>query len=242
MVKMIPTKPMVVETFAEYPPLGRFAVTDMHQTVAVGVIKSVDNIDPEPYFSLADCEQLYGQFVNRYKFNDVDACTSVACTSAYLRCSCFWFHRVQHIPTIPMIFELTFLQLTDNKLDNLNITGNLGYQLNNFHHLKQLEQKLGSRDFLVEFARKVGIEGALQFLDDPKMGLDEVNGKYQPRGGNMVNMHKYYSSLQVAPNNLIDFILGISRGNTKVLVKPVEKSNVNEVYTANVIYKEVLSD
>ncbi|WVZ89526.1 hypothetical protein U9M48_035913 [Paspalum notatum var. saurae] len=42
MVKMVPTKPMVVETFSEYPPLGRFAVRDMRQTVAVGVIKSVD--------------------------------------------------------------------------------------------------------------------------------------------------------------------------------------------------------
>ncbi|OIT28594.1 elongation factor 1-alpha [Nicotiana attenuata] len=46
MVKMMPTKPMVVETFAEYPPLGRFAVRDMRQTVAVGVIKSVDKKDP----------------------------------------------------------------------------------------------------------------------------------------------------------------------------------------------------
>ncbi|MED6180090.1 Elongation factor 1-alpha [Stylosanthes scabra] len=45
MVKMIPTKPMVVETFAEYPPLGRFAVRDMRQTVAVGVIKSVEKKD-----------------------------------------------------------------------------------------------------------------------------------------------------------------------------------------------------
>jgi elongation factor 1-alpha len=41
MVKLIPTKPMTVETFAEYPPLGRFAVRDMRQTVAVGVIKEV---------------------------------------------------------------------------------------------------------------------------------------------------------------------------------------------------------
>ncbi|MCD7459648.1 hypothetical protein HAX54_041565 [Datura stramonium] len=44
--KMIPTKPMVVETFAEYPPLGRFAVRDMRQTVAVGVVKNVDKKDP----------------------------------------------------------------------------------------------------------------------------------------------------------------------------------------------------
>ncbi|VAH41589.1 unnamed protein product [Triticum turgidum subsp. durum] len=45
-VKMIPTKPMVVETFAQYPPLGRFAVRDMRQTVAVGVIKAVEKKDP----------------------------------------------------------------------------------------------------------------------------------------------------------------------------------------------------
>ncbi|KAG4379137.1 hypothetical protein GLYMA_17G186600v4 [Glycine max] len=45
-VKMIPTKPMVVETFSEYPPLGRFAVRDMRQTVAVGVIKNVEKKDP----------------------------------------------------------------------------------------------------------------------------------------------------------------------------------------------------
>jgi len=37
-----PTKPMVVETFKKYAPLGRFAVRDMKQTVAVGVIKSVE--------------------------------------------------------------------------------------------------------------------------------------------------------------------------------------------------------
>ena len=42
MVRMIPSKPMCVEKFAEYPPLGRFAVRDMRQTVAVGVIKDVE--------------------------------------------------------------------------------------------------------------------------------------------------------------------------------------------------------
>jgi len=41
MVKLIPSKPLCVETFTEYPPLGRFAVRDMRQTVAVGVIKEV---------------------------------------------------------------------------------------------------------------------------------------------------------------------------------------------------------
>jgi len=41
-VKMIPSKPMCVESYMEYPPLGRFAVRDMRQTVAVGVIKAVN--------------------------------------------------------------------------------------------------------------------------------------------------------------------------------------------------------
>jgi len=39
-VKMVPSKPMCVESFADYAPLGRFAVRDMRQTVAVGVIKA----------------------------------------------------------------------------------------------------------------------------------------------------------------------------------------------------------
>ena len=38
-VRLTPSKPMVVEAFSEFPPLGRFAVRDMKQTVAVGVIK-----------------------------------------------------------------------------------------------------------------------------------------------------------------------------------------------------------
>ena len=40
-VEMIPSKPMCVEAFSVYPPLGRFAVRDMRKTVAVGVIKMV---------------------------------------------------------------------------------------------------------------------------------------------------------------------------------------------------------
>jgi len=42
MINLVPSKPMCVESFADYPPLGRFAVRDMRQTVAVGIIKSVD--------------------------------------------------------------------------------------------------------------------------------------------------------------------------------------------------------
>jgi len=44
-VKLVSQKPMCVETYTEYPPLGRFAVRDMRQTVAVGVIKSVEKTD-----------------------------------------------------------------------------------------------------------------------------------------------------------------------------------------------------
>merc|ERR1712133_231508 len=44
-VKMTPSKPMCVEAFSAYPPLGRFAVRDMRQTVAVGVIKAVEKSD-----------------------------------------------------------------------------------------------------------------------------------------------------------------------------------------------------
>jgi elongation factor 1-alpha len=40
-VNLVPSKPMCVEAFSDFPPLGRFAVRDMRQTVAVGVIKSV---------------------------------------------------------------------------------------------------------------------------------------------------------------------------------------------------------
>lgn len=42
MVLMVPQKPMCVEEFSKYAPLGRFAVRDMRQTVAVGVIKKVE--------------------------------------------------------------------------------------------------------------------------------------------------------------------------------------------------------
>jgi len=45
MVRMIPSKPMCVEKFSVYAPLGRFAVRDMKQTVAVGVIKETTKKD-----------------------------------------------------------------------------------------------------------------------------------------------------------------------------------------------------
>ncbi|KAF6099756.1 hypothetical protein HJG60_011494 [Phyllostomus discolor] len=41
-IDIVPSKPMCVESFSDYPPLGHFAVCDMRQTVAVVVIKAVD--------------------------------------------------------------------------------------------------------------------------------------------------------------------------------------------------------
>jgi len=46
LVEMIPSKPMCVETYKDYPPLGRFAVRDMRKTVAVGIIKENTRADP----------------------------------------------------------------------------------------------------------------------------------------------------------------------------------------------------
>jgi len=43
--EMVPSKPMCVEAFSKYAPLGRFAVRDMRKTVAVGVIKVVRRAD-----------------------------------------------------------------------------------------------------------------------------------------------------------------------------------------------------
>lgn len=44
LVQMVPQKELCVETFAEYPPLGRFAVRDMSRTAAVGIVKSVEKV------------------------------------------------------------------------------------------------------------------------------------------------------------------------------------------------------
>merc|ERR1719436_1359254 len=50
MVALTPTKPMCLEAYGEFAPLGRFAVRDMRCTVAVGIVKKVQKKDegPEP--------------------------------------------------------------------------------------------------------------------------------------------------------------------------------------------------
>jgi elongation factor 1-alpha len=39
--KLVPLKPMVIESYKEFPQLGRFAVRDMGMTVAVGIVQKV---------------------------------------------------------------------------------------------------------------------------------------------------------------------------------------------------------
>uniref|UniRef100_H0XU00 GTP-eEF1A C-terminal domain-containing protein n=1 Tax=Otolemur garnettii TaxID=30611 RepID=H0XU00_OTOGA len=41
-IDMVPGKPMCVESFSDYTPLGHFTIGDTRQSVAVGVIKVVD--------------------------------------------------------------------------------------------------------------------------------------------------------------------------------------------------------
>jgi len=40
-----PTKPMCVESFKQYAPLGRFSMRDMRRTVAIGVVKTVKHVE-----------------------------------------------------------------------------------------------------------------------------------------------------------------------------------------------------
>lgn len=44
-VKLIPMRPLVIEKFADFPQLGRFAIRDMGITVAVGIVKDVVKAD-----------------------------------------------------------------------------------------------------------------------------------------------------------------------------------------------------
>ncbi|AWP21296.1 Elongation factor 1-alpha 1 [Scophthalmus maximus] len=45
-ITIVPSKPMCVESFSEYPPVGETPCRDMKQTVAVGVFKSVNKKAP----------------------------------------------------------------------------------------------------------------------------------------------------------------------------------------------------
>lgn len=51
LVHVIPQQALCVETFTEYPQLGRFAVRDLSLTVAVGIIRSVEKVEPGEIFN-----------------------------------------------------------------------------------------------------------------------------------------------------------------------------------------------
>mmetsp|Transcript_7491 Transcript_7491/g.16249 ORF Transcript_7491/g.16249 Transcript_7491/m.16249 type:complete len:450 (+) Transcript_7491:238-1587(+) len=46
LVELVPLRPLVVEAFADYPPLGRFCMRDLRQVVGLGVIISVTKKRP----------------------------------------------------------------------------------------------------------------------------------------------------------------------------------------------------
>merc|ERR1719454_2054625 len=50
MVALTPTKPLCLESYSDFAPLGRFAVRDMRHTVAVGIVKKTQFAEdgPEP--------------------------------------------------------------------------------------------------------------------------------------------------------------------------------------------------
>ncbi|XP_022843706.1 uncharacterized protein LOC111367190 isoform X1 [Olea europaea var. sylvestris] len=50
---------------------------------------------------------------------------------------------------------------------------------------------IGDRQFLVESARKVGLEGAAEFLEDPNNGLKEVNEELQKYSANISGVPYY---------------------------------------------------
>ena len=63
------------------------------------------------------------------------------------------------------------------------------------------------------------------------------------QGQTIPNVGIYLPELVFSHDQLyVALLRGISRGNTKVLVKPNDKSNGDDVYTSNVVYKQVLSD
>ncbi len=46
-VKIRPVRPLAIETFKEFPEIGRFALRDMGTTIAAGIVKTItDKYDP----------------------------------------------------------------------------------------------------------------------------------------------------------------------------------------------------
>ena len=88
-VKLVPSKPMCVETYNEYPPLGRFAVRDMRQTVAVGVIKSVDKT--EKGTGKGECVVYMSLAMMLIRSLSDQGCGE-GCQEEVIRCTDLWFY------------------------------------------------------------------------------------------------------------------------------------------------------
>ncbi|XAR71319.1 hypothetical protein NMG60_11028524 [Bertholletia excelsa] len=50
---------------------------------------------------------------------------------------------------------------------------------------------IGDREFLLECARKVGVEGAAEFLEDPNNGVKEVMEKFEESSGSILGVPNY---------------------------------------------------
>ena len=45
-IEMVPTKPVCIESFFDYPSLGRFVIRDQKQTVGIGVVVEIPGREP----------------------------------------------------------------------------------------------------------------------------------------------------------------------------------------------------
>ncbi|XP_059670482.1 uncharacterized protein LOC132316017 [Cornus florida] len=99
--------------------------------------------------------------------------------------------------------EYNMSGLTGNTLDSHRLTYFAGKQGVGKQHSLMEElflgyftqaKYIGDREFLVESARKVGIEGAAEFLEDPNNGLKEVNE----------DLEKYSAHITGVPNYVIN--------------------------------------
>ncbi|GJZ13004.1 hypothetical protein Tco_0548234 [Tanacetum coccineum] len=88
---------------------------------------------------------------------------------------------------------------------------------------------------------RANIKQALGNLKDGDGDGNSQHLRYQAQGRTIPNVGVYLSDSVFSHGQLyVALSRGISRGNTKVLVKPAKKFDKDGVYTSNVVYQEVL--
>jgi len=140
-VKLVPSKPMCVESYNEYPPLGRFAVRDMRQTVAVGVIKSVEKVDKSGKGKYLDLCHLFF-YVLITSFSDqvcgegcqeeINDCRSTVAIFSLCDSSCFFTSLTVYIPS------------SFSSLSCMHINEDSGIYLSPAHAGAQIKKKKGA--------------------------------------------------------------------------------------------------